>query len=92
MKNDQELLCLLCKVLAWEGCQLEFCPTGGRYLKNGLVVPGKHLASARDKQLITISKNELNRKTDRLMHMNLVVTENTMKKKLALFQFLRGAK
>ena len=28
-------------------------PTGGRYLEDGLVVPGKHLASARDKQLIT---------------------------------------
>ena len=29
-------------------------PIGGRYLEHGLVVPGKHLASARDKQLITI--------------------------------------
>ena len=31
-----------------------FSPTGGRFLEDGLVVPGKHLASARDKQLITI--------------------------------------
>ena len=28
-------------------------PTGGRYLEDGLVVPGKHLVSPRDKQLIT---------------------------------------
>ena len=35
-------------------------PNGGRYLEDGLVVPGKHLASARDKQqLITILKNKL---------------------------------
>ena len=59
-------------------------PTGGRYLEDGLVVPGKHLASARDKQLITILKNELDKKAERLMHMNLAVTEITIKKKLAL--------
>ena len=58
--------------------------TEGRYLEDGLVVPGKHLVSARDKQLITILKNELDKKAERLMHMNLVVTEITIKKKLAL--------
>ena len=48
-------------------------PTGGRYLEDGLVVPGKHLASARDKQLITIlmKMNELDKKAERLMCMNL---------------------
>ena len=37
-------------------------PIGERYLEDGLVVPGKHLASARDKQLITILKNKLDKK------------------------------
>ena len=41
---------------------MEFSPTGGIYLENGLVVPGKHLASARDKQFITILKYELDKK------------------------------
>ena len=59
-------------------------PTGGRYFEDGLLVPGKHLASARDKQLITILKNEPEKKAERLMHMNLVVTEITIKKKLVL--------
>ena len=64
-------------------------PTGLTYWEDGLVVPGKHLASARDKQLIAILKNELDKKAERLMHMNLVVHElschkNHTKKKLAL--------
>ena len=48
------------------------------------MVPCKHLASARDKQFITVLKNELDKKAERLMHMNLVLTEITIKKKLAL--------
>ena len=48
------------------------------------MVPGKHFALARDKQLITVLKNELDKKGERLMHRNLVVTEITIKKKLAL--------
>ena len=57
-------------------------PTGGRYLEDGLVVPGKNLASARDKQLITTLKNKLDKKAERLMRMNLVVTEITIKRDL----------
>ena len=53
-----ELPFLLCKFLAWEGCQLEFSPTGGGYSEDGLVVPGKYLASARDKKLYTVLRIE----------------------------------
>ena len=60
-------------------------PTGGRYLEDVLVVPGKHLASARDKQLITILKNKLDKKAERLIHMNLASCHrNQDEKKLAL--------
>ena len=38
-------------------------PTRGRYSEDGLVVPGKHLTSARDKQLVTILKNKLDKKS-----------------------------
>ena len=41
-----ELSFLPCKFLARKGCHLEFSPTGSRYLEDGLVVPGKYLASA----------------------------------------------
>ena len=84
-KNDLELSCLVCKILAREGCQLKFSPTGGGYLGDGLMVHGKDLASAKDKQLITILKNELVKKAERQMHMSLVVTEITIKKKLAFY-------
>ena len=57
-------------------------PTGGRYLEDGLVVPDKHLVSARYKQRITILKNKLDKKVERLMHKNLVVTEITIKRNL----------
>ena len=43
---------------------------------------GKHLASARDKQLITILKNKLDKKAEKLMHMSLVVTEITIKRNM----------
>ena len=59
-------------------------PTGRRCLEDGLLVPGKHLASARDKQLITILKNKLDKKAEGLMHMNLVVTKITTKKLVLL--------
>ena len=68
------LSCLLCKALAREGCQLEE--------DTWKMVPGKHLASARDKQLITILKSKLDKKVERLMHMNLVVTEITIRRNL----------
>ena len=48
-----------------------------------LVVSGKYLASARDKKLITIVKNERDKNTERLMHMNLVGTEISIRDKLA---------
>ena len=57
-------------------------PTGGTYLEDGFVVHGKHLASARDKQPINISKYDFDKKAEK--HMNLVVTEITIRKKLAL--------
>ena len=82
-KNDVELSCLVCKILAWKGCQLKFSPTGGGYLEDGLMVPCKRLASAKDKQLIAILKNELVKKAVRQMH--IVVTEITIKKKLAFY-------
>ena len=47
------------------------------------MVPGKYLASAIDKTLITILKNKFDKKAERLMHMNFVVTEITMKSTLA---------
>ena len=43
-----------------------FSPTGSRYLEDGLVVPGKYLASAEDKKLIAILKNELHNNAERL--------------------------
>ena len=50
------------------------------------MVPGKHLASAKDKQLITIFKNDLHKKAERLMHMSLVVIEVTIKRELVLLE------
>ena len=46
------------------------------------MVPDKHLASARDKQFITILKNKLDKKAERPMHINLVVTEISIKRNL----------
>ena len=39
------------------------------------MVPGKYLASAEDKKFIAILKNELDKKAERLLHMNLIVKE-----------------
>ena len=50
-------------VLAREVCQVEFSQTGGRYLGDGLVVRGKYLASARDKKLISILRNEFDKRS-----------------------------
>ena len=44
----------------------------------------------RDKQLITILKNELDKKAKIFMHLNLAVTEIKIKKKLALFTQIGG--
>ena len=71
-----ELSFLLCKFLAQKGCHLKFSPTGSRYLEDGLVVvPGKYLASAEDKKLTAILKKELDKKSERLLHMNIIVKE-----------------
>ena len=48
------------------------------------MVPGKYLASARDKKLITILKNELHKQAGKLTHMNLAVIEITINNKIAL--------
>ena len=56
-----------------KGCHLKFSPTGSRYLEDELVVPGKYLASAEDKKLIAILKKELDKKAERLLHMNVIV-------------------
>ena len=44
-------------------------------MEDGLVVPGKYLASAEDKKLIAILKKELDKKAERLLHMNIIVKE-----------------
>ena len=77
-----ELSFLLCKFLARKGCHLKFSPTGSRYLEDGLVVPGKYLASAEDKKLIAILKKELDKKAERRLHMNIIVKEITAKNRL----------
>ena len=56
--------------------------TGSRYLEDGLVVPGKYLASAEDKKLIAILKKELDKKAERLLHMNIIVKEIIAKNRL----------
>ena len=40
----------------------------------------KYLASAEDKKLIAILKKELNKKAERLLHMNIIVKEIIAKK------------
>ena len=57
-----ELPFLLCKFIARKGCYLEFTPTGGRFLKDGLVVTGIYSAYPKGKALFTILKNELDKK------------------------------
>ena len=44
------------------------------------MIPG--LGSAEDKKFIAILKNELDKKTDRLLHMNLIVKEIIAKSRL----------
>jgi hypothetical protein len=68
-----ELSFLLCKFLDRDGCCLEFTPTGPRYLEDGLVVPGRFKAMSSENALIHILKNELEKKVDKLKHMNLKV-------------------
>ena len=77
-----ELSFLLCKFSARKGCHLKFSPTGSRYLEDGLVVPGKYLASAEDKKLIAILKKKLDKKAERLLHMNIIVKEIIAKNRL----------
>ena len=74
-----ELSFLLCKFLARKGCHLKFSPTGSRYLEDGLVVPGKYLASAK---VIAILKKELDKKAERLLHINIIVEEIIAKNRL----------
>ena len=44
------------------------------------MVPGKYLASAEDKKLIAILKKELDKKAERLLHLNTIVKEIIAKK------------
>ena len=76
------VIILLCKFLARKGCHLRYSPTGSRYLEDGLVVPGKYLASAEAKILIAILKKELDKKTERLLHKNIIVKEIIAKNRL----------
>ena len=46
------------------------------------MVPDKYLASAEDKKIIAILKNELDEKVERLLHMNLIVKEIIAKNRL----------
>ena len=70
-----ELSFLLCKYLARDGCCLEFMPTGPRYLKDGLVVPGCFKALSNEKALISILKNKLGKKDNKLKHLKLTVNK-----------------
>ena len=46
------------------------------------MVPGKYLASAEDNKLIAILKKELDKKAERLLHMNIIVKEIIAKNRL----------
>ena len=76
-----ELSFLLCKFLAHDGCRLKFKPTGPRNLEGGLVVPGRFKAISNKTALIRILKDELQKKADKVKHMNLNANEvKTMNK------------
>ena len=63
------------QVLAREGNNKEFSPTRVRYLEDSLVVLGRYMASSRDRQIINILNNELQKKKEKLLHMNLITLE-----------------
>ena len=48
-----------------------FTPAGSRYLKDGLVVPGRFKAMSNGKTLLFILKNELEKKAEKLKHIRL---------------------
>ena len=48
------------------------------------MVCSQYLASAEDKKLIAILKKELNKKAERLFHMNIIVKEIIAKNRLTL--------
>ena len=72
----------MCKFLSREGCNLEFSPTGARFLEDRLVVPGRYTALSNDKKMVTILHRELERKVEKVKHMKLEVmrpkTKNNM--------------
>lgn len=70
-----ELSFLMCKFLVRKGNDLEFSPTGSRYLEDGLVVPGLYTAFSVSKQMISILHNELHKKKEKLKHMTIILSE-----------------
>ena len=50
-------------------------PTGPRYLKDGLVVPGCFKALSNEKALISILKDELGKKANKQKHLKLTVNK-----------------
>ena len=64
---------------------LQFSPTGGRILEDGLVVPGRYSAFSTSKKLTDILHKELQRRE--LPHIKIVVVEPKIKNKL-LYLFL----
>ena len=77
-----ELSFLLCKFLSREGCSLEFSPTGARFLKDGLVVPGRYTALSNNKKMVAILHRELQCKIEKVKHMKSEVTPPKTKNKL----------
>ena len=57
-------------------------PTGARFLKDGLVVPGLYTALSNDKKMVAILHRELECKIEKVKHMKLEVlppkTKNNM--------------
>ena len=54
-------------------CSLEFSPTGVRFLENGLAVLGCYTAFSNNRKMVTILHKELERKVEKLKHMELAV-------------------
>ena len=56
-----------------DSVDLEFSPTGARFLKDELVVPGRYTAFSNDKTMVTVLYRELEHKVEKLKHMKLEV-------------------
>ena len=58
-------------------------PTGPRYLEDRLVVPECFKALSNEKALISILKNELGKKANKLKHLKLTVNKLKTKNKVS---------